>query len=82
MCCDATALCFEWSPVESSVYKGKCLILMCCEVADDDLCVSRLVACGAELLHAEWLVLMCCDATHVCLEPVLMEWGMADFDAF
>ena len=25
-----------------------------------------------ERLHGEWLVLMCCDATDVCLEPLLL----------
>ena len=29
--------------------------------------------CGIERLHGEWLVLMCRDATDVCLERVLVD---------
>ena len=51
MCGAATDLRLECLPVELSIYMGKWLVLMCCDVTDDHLCVSRPVACGVERLH-------------------------------
>ena len=36
-------------------------------------CGNERCDCGIEHLHGEWLVLMCRDATDVCLERVLVD---------